>query len=232
VKEIAIYVEGGGDNAQQRAELRNGFDRLLDLQKQAARAKRLGWKLVPSGGRDGAYKNFINAVEQPSEETLCVLLVDSEDRLPPESPVTADETPEQAKQRELTDARARREHLIKRDRWNLRDIRPEQVHLIVQCMETWIVADPERMAAVYGKNFRPEQLPARRDLEEEPKASVYTKLAKATKDTAKGEYSEKNYSKIKHASKLLEKIRPDRVAVRCPRFATFTRWLGKMIDEA
>ena len=26
MKEIAIYVEGGGDTAQQKAELRNGFD--------------------------------------------------------------------------------------------------------------------------------------------------------------------------------------------------------------
>jgi len=57
-------------------------------------------------------------------------------------------------------------------------------------------------------------------------------LARATKDTTKGEYSQKNHSKIKHASKLLEKIRADRVAARCPRFATFTRWLGKQIDEA
>ena len=35
--EIAIYVEGGGDTAQQKAELRNGFDELLNSQKQAAR---------------------------------------------------------------------------------------------------------------------------------------------------------------------------------------------------
>ena len=232
MKQIAIYVEGGGDTAQQRAELRNGFDRLLGEWKQAARAKHLRWKLVPSGGRDAAYKDFINAVKHAGEGTFCVLLVDSEEGLPPESFVAADETQEQSKQRKLTDARARLDHLARRDKWDLADIPPERVHLIVQCMETWIVADPERMAVVYGKNFHPERLPVRHDLEEEPKLSVHSKLAKATKDTAKGEYSEENHSKIKHASKLLEKIRADRVAARCPRFATFTRWIGAKIAEA
>lgn len=187
---------------------------------------------MPSGGRGAAYQDFINAVQQAGEGTLCILLVDSEEGLSPESPVTADETPEKARQRELIDAKARLDHLVRRDRWNLDTILPEQVHLMVQCMETWLVADPDRMAVVYGDNFRPALLPARDNLEEEPKLSVYSKLARATKDTTKGEYSQKNHSKIKHASKLLEKIRADRVAARCPRFATFTRWLGKQIDEA
>ncbi len=231
MNEIAIYVEGGGDTAQQRAELRNGLDRLLDRQKQAARTKRLKWKLVPSGGRDATYKNFVNAIEQAGKETLCILLVDSEDPLPPEETVAVEETPEKTKQRELNDAKTRRSHLIRRDKWNLSNIPPEVIHLIVQCMETWIIADPERMATVYGRNFQPDQLPVRLNLEEEPKLNVYMKLAKATKDTTKGEYSEENHSKIKHASKLLENIRADRVAARCPRFATFTSYLSRLIDE-
>ncbi len=41
MKEIAIYVEGGGDTAQQRAELRNGLDQPLDGPKEAARAERV-----------------------------------------------------------------------------------------------------------------------------------------------------------------------------------------------
>ena len=40
--EIAIYLEGGGDTAQQKAELRTGMDALLEPQKRAARVKGLG----------------------------------------------------------------------------------------------------------------------------------------------------------------------------------------------
>ena len=232
MKGIAIYVEGGGDTTQQKAELRIGFDLLLRAQKQAARAKRLRWTLVPSGGRHDAYKDFMNAVEHADAETLCVLLVDSEDELPPESPKAANETPEDERRRKLTDAKVRRDHVVKHDGWNLGAISPECVHLMVRCMETWIVADPEQMAVVYRKNFHPNQLPVRPILEDEPKSSLFTKLARATKDTIKGEYSEAKHSKIKHAGKLLEKIRPDRVAGRCPRFATFTNWLGAKIAEA
>jgi hypothetical protein len=74
VKQIAVYVEGGGDTAQQKAELRIGFDALLQVQKQAARAKSLRWKLVPSGGRDQAYRAFRNAIDHADDETLVVLL--------------------------------------------------------------------------------------------------------------------------------------------------------------
>lgn len=231
MKKIEIYVEGGGDTAQQKAELRNGLDQLLNTQKQAARDKRFRWKLVPSGGRDAAYKAFINAVDYADAETQCVLLVDSEDEVSPELPVVAGETKEQASQRKLADAMTRRIHLQNRDHWDLAAISPECVHLIVRCMETWIVADPDRMADIYGKDFHRQRLPDLPNLENEPKAVLYTKLAKATEDTKKGEYSEENNSKIKHASKLLEKIRADRVAARCPRFATFTRWLSEKIAE-
>jgi len=43
VTEIAIYVEGGGDTPDQKAELRRGLDGLLDNVKSKAREKRLRW---------------------------------------------------------------------------------------------------------------------------------------------------------------------------------------------
>ena len=227
MRTIAIYVEGGGGTAQQKAELRIGFDQLLNAQTQAARAKRLRWKLVFSGSRDDAYRNFINAVNRADAVTLCVLLVDSEEGLTPESPVAADETPAHARQRKLSDARIRRDHVVGRDGWDLRDISPECVHLMVRCMETWIVADSQQLKVDYGKNFHDKCLPTRANLEDEPKDDLSAKLARATKDTTKREYT-----KIKHAGKLLGQIHADHITARCPRFATFTRWLGEKIDEA
>lgn len=38
LKDIVIYVEGGGDSAQQRAELRAGFDGLFNNVKTKAKA--------------------------------------------------------------------------------------------------------------------------------------------------------------------------------------------------
>src|SRR3989442_639839 len=82
--QIALYVEGGGDTAQQKAELRQGFDGLLERAKSSARAKRLGWKLVCSGDRRAAYETFINAV-RTNPDAINVLLVDSEDPIAPGS---------------------------------------------------------------------------------------------------------------------------------------------------
>jgi hypothetical protein len=59
-----------------------------------------------------------------------------------------------------------------------------------------------------------------------PKADLYEKLKNATKDTQKREYG-----KIKHASKLLLKIDPEKVAKRCPRFTIFREWLIESIDS-
>ena len=230
MKEIAIYIEGGGNTAQERAELRNGFDQLLDAQKQSARKKQLRWKLVPSGGRDAAYKDFTNATGQADDETLCILLVDSETGLSAELPISANETPEAMKCRRLADAQVRRDHVVNRDHWDLKNVPPERIHLMVRCMEAWIVADREGLAKYYlvkGVGFYVNALPARDNLEDEPKKSLYDKLQKATRDATKGEYA-----KIKHASKLLGLIDPKKVAARCPRFATFTSWLDEQIQNA
>ena len=226
MRKIFIYVEGGY-TADQKSVLRIGFDQLLNAQKEAARVKRLRWKLVFSGSRNGAYWNFINAVKRADAVTLCVLLVDSEEGLTPESPVAADETPAHARQRKLADAKVRRDHVVARDRWDLSDVPPERVHLMVRCMETWIVADSQQLKVYYGKNFHDKCLPTRANLEDEPKDDLSAKLARATKDTTKLEYT-----KINHAGKLLGQIHADHVTARCPRFATFTRWLGEKIDEA
>lgn len=215
VKEIAIYVEGGGDTAQQKAELRTGLDALLQQQKNAARAKRLGWKLVPSGDRRAAYDAFCAAVKRASEQTLAVLLVDSETAMNPE---TKDEA---------VDAEIRVKHLARQDGWRFDGVDPLCVHLMVQCMEAWIVADPEALETHYGKGFHGGKLPARLNLEEEPKSDLYAKLKNATRDTKKGEYA-----KIKHAAKILALVDVAKVAQRCPRFGTFTNWLTAVIGNA
>ena len=221
--EIAVYIEGGGDTAEQKAELRQGFDALFASEKSKAREKRGSLIFVPCGGRQRAYEAFINSLTV-NPRTMNALLVDSET---PIAPVPANKA---------EDTRARITHLQQKDGtagrgqgdgWELGNVPPEQVHLMVQCMEAWIVADPDALEGFYKpKFFKKEKLPKRSNLEQESKSDLYAALDKETKGSRKG-----TYGKITHAGKILVLIDPEKVANRCPRFAIFREWLNESIDN-
>ena len=58
---VTIYMEGGGDFKDQKAQLRQGMDQFLATLKDKARAQNWKWKLTPCGGRREAYEAFLNA---------------------------------------------------------------------------------------------------------------------------------------------------------------------------
>ena len=220
--EIAVYVEGGGNGKEQRAELRRGFDALFAKEKAKAGEKRGSLRFICCGGRQEVYEAFQNAVKV-NRERVSALLVDSESSI---APVPADRA---------QDALVRVAHLKRKDgadgrgqgdAWMLSDDSAARVHLMVQCMEAWIVADPEALGRIYKQNFRENRLPRRLNLEEESKADIHAKLEGATEDTQKGKYE-----KIKHASQLLAAIDPEKVTQRCPRFQIFREWLVESIDR-
>lgn len=98
---------------------------------------------------------------------------------------------------------------------------------MVQCMEAWIVADPDVLERFYKQGFSRTSLPKRQNLEQESKTDIYAKLEAATERTQKGKYA-----KIRHASQLLQKIERGKIATRCPRFSIFRDWLVEQIDSA
>jgi len=206
--EVVVYVEGGGDLVSQRRVLRQGFDQLFSAWRNRAPLMGYSLRFVCCGMREQAYEDF-RAALQAYPGRINALLVDAE------APLAG------------TTARHRAAHLEQQDRWDLSGIEFECVHLMVQCMEAWIVADPDALAEFYGQGFARRSLPVRPNLEEEPKADLLDKLARAIRNTNKAEYD-----KIRHGSQLLQRIDAAKVAARCPCFATFTDWLTQSFEAA
>ena len=203
---ITIYLEGGGDGKNTKSALRQGMDAFLNPLKELARTKSWHWKLVACRGRQQTYDKFSNAVSNGQTKGVFVLLVDAEAAVISNSP---------------------RAHLKARDCWDLRFATDDMVHLMVQAMETWIVADPDALAAYYGQRFLAKALPNAANLESVPRADIIRALEQATCRTQKGEYH-----KIRHASQILQRIDPQIVGQRCPACARLFRTLAQAISAA
>ncbi len=98
---------------------------------------------------------------------------------------------------------------------------------MIECMETWILADPEALATFYGQGFPSESLSKRENLEEESKANVAQYLDNSIRRTKRATENPKKrgYRKVDDGSKLLQRIDPGKVTKRCPHFAIFVEWL-------
>ena len=196
-------MEGGGDGRDAKAALRLGMDSFLTGIKQAAREKSLRWKLVCCGSRHEAFRRFRSSFNN-RQHTITILLVDAEG--PVNRPV--------------------RDHLRRRDEWDLAFASDDVVHLMTQTMETWIIADPDALAEYYGPNFQRNALPTALNLETTAKDDVEDALKAATRLTRKGAYH-----KIRHASGLLKRINSREVKQRCPGCARLFRTMHSKIDE-
>jgi hypothetical protein len=90
-------------------------------------------------------------------------------------------------------------------------INERSIHLMIQTMEAWIIADVDAVASYYGQHFLRNALPAAQDLEGVEKARIENTLKRATAKTQK-----KEYRKIRDAAALLRAIAPEIVRRRCP----------------
>ncbi|EKD08279.1 DUF4276 family protein [Limnospira fusiformis KN01] len=175
VKEIRIYIEGGGDSKNTKARLRSSFNQCFrDLVKKV-RVRRIKWNIIICGSRNNAYECFTKAlVDHPN---CCnILLVDSE------APVT-NNNPWQ--------------HLRNRDHWNDAQVSDRYCHLMVQAMEAWFIADIDALIKFYGNGFRKNLIPENSNVEIIAKDRLPTILNEATRHTQKGKYQ-----KIAHGCQL------------------------------
>lgn len=83
-------------------------------------------------------------------------------------------------------------------------------HLMVECMENWLLSDADAVKEYYGKDFHSNLMLQRNDLEMISKQDAKSTLERATYDTTKGKYS-----KGRHSFKLLGLISPTVVENKC-----------------
>jgi len=180
---IKLYVEGGGDSKALKTACRKGFHQFLEKAGLKGRMP----KVVACGSRRNAYESFETA--QCKSDGLPMLLVDAE------APVT-EMSPWQ--------------HLRNRDGWSCPcGASDAQCHLMVQVMESWLLADREALVSFYGQNFRENALPKNENIEQVLKLDVFRGLEHATCNTRKGQYS-----KGSHSFSVLGLLDPARVEGR------------------
>jgi hypothetical protein len=105
------------------------------------------------------------------------------------------------------------EHIVRGDgaARELAGIADDQVHLMVEAMEAWIVSDASALSGYYGQGFQASALPRNRNIEKVPKQQLFTALEAATRGTQKG-----RYHKTHHAPELIERLAPATVRKRAP----------------
>ena len=156
-------------------------------------------KGVACGSRREAYKRFRTAVAQRDVD-VPLLLVDSEGPIDAWNPSTPGVLWAHLRDREG-------------DRWERPDgVADDSVHLMVQMMESWFLADRDCLARYFGDGFNVNVLPSpQRNLEEVPKRDVAEALKTSTRQCKKGPYD-----KGKHSFQLLREVDASRVVEASP----------------
>ncbi|MDB9374638.1 DUF4276 family protein [Nodularia sphaerocarpa] len=167
VKEIRIYIEGGGDGKNTKALIRKGFSQFF---------KQFKLNITICGSRNNAFRDFRNALKS-YPNAFNILLVDAE------APVTINSPWGHLKFRDNWDKPS--------------EVDDNQCHLMVQTMEAWFIADIETLKQFYGKDFLENAIPKTLNVETINKQNLERSLKAATRNTSKGEYHKiKHASKL------------------------------------
>ena len=188
---VVLYIEGGGDNRRLGAQFREGWTSFF----LAAGLRGRMPKIVRGGSRQQTFRDFATEVAKPKPGAVPLLLVDSEDS--------------------VTEDRSVWQHLQEHDGWRRpADAGEDDAFLMVQIMETWILADRDALREYFGPRFLENALRSWPELEHVPKATGLQALQRATGDCPNP------YSKGKVSFELLAKVDPARVEAACPHAQT------------
>ena len=201
---MKLYVEGGGTSAFLKAACREGFTAFLT----GAGVQRKP-RVVACGGRQDAFDSFLTAI---SNGEGALLLVDSEAPVAPQHQAGSPQTWQPWK------------HLKARvgDGWDMPvGSTDADCHLMVQCMESWLISDRKALALFFGQGFKEGKLPSPANaVESISKTDVYAALAASTLECK----TKSQYGKGEHSFKLLSKADPSKVISASP-------WAKRFIEE-
>ena len=186
---VKIYIEGGGESRSLHIKCREGFRKLLE--KAGFEGRMPSTKAC--GGRAAAYDDFKIALECASNNEHPILLVDSESAV----------------------STGAWEHLQAHDGWEKPPgAEDDQAQLMVQCIETWSVADRAALESFFGQCLRESALPPVLELEDRSKDEIQESLANAT--SACG--NDRKYRKGRRSFQLLSTLTPSVLKEELPRF--------------
>jgi len=194
---VKLYLEGGGESKSDHINCRKGFRQLLERAGFVGRMP----ALKACGSRNDAYSDFKTALHTAGAGEYPVLLVDSE---------------------ALVNQSAWR-HLQSRDGWERpAGVDDEQAQLMVQCMESWCVADRNTLRQFFGVALREGALPVLNNLEAQTKESVQEALLNATRACG----CDRGYKKGKRSFELLGKLDPAELKRHLPHFVRLCEMLN------
>lgn len=198
---VNLYIEGGGNSNSLRTACREGF---INLFQKAGFKGRMP-KAIACGSRDDAYDSFKTALRNADTDTYPILLVDSEEAV-------------------STDAW---NHLINRDNWvKPNNAEDQQAQLMVQCMETWCIADRKTLRQFFGNELQESALLPIDNLENRDKTQVQDALVHATRNCGK----DRVYKKGKRSFELLGHLDPTVLKDKLLHFKRLCDTLDKIID--
>lgn len=183
---IHIYVEGKKLGSQ----LRHGMSKFL---------KKLNLKNMPvivaCGGAGDTLKRFSKALKD-REIDVAILLLDSEEAVRHQSPWEHLQNRKDNKCPKKPDGA---------------DPDDKDCHLMVQCMESWFLADCDAVANYFKQGFKKKIIQKQnKNIETIEKQQVFLCLEKATEDCkTKRPYNDK--TKGEHSFEILEKIDPEKI---------------------
>jgi len=200
---VKIYVEGGGDHRRLKIKCRQGFSKFFEKANLNGKMP----AITACGSRHDAFEDFCTGLRQRQADEYPVLLVDSE------APVDTD-----------TNVWA---HLRSKDEWTKpTHASDDQAHLMVQCMETWLVADKETLAKYFGSAFNKGTIPARDDVEAIDKDDVHRALRRATFQCAR----KGRYDKGRHSFEILAEVAPNVIEGKSPHAARLIETLRSKLN--